>query len=97
MILAGSIFLLTDCLTTVGLYGERRFLQKLPNESVFNLFARPGCFAQERETGFYRRVELKTADGDVPSHLAPAMPLDQLIENALQRDTMQWIAGSGAQ
>ena len=61
----------------------------------FDPLAGPGCFAQKRQTGFYARIEKKTADGDAPPHFAPAMPLDKLIENALQRDAVQWIARMG--
>ena len=66
---------------------------KFRNEPPFDPLARPRCFAQERETGFHRRVELKAADGDASSHFAPAMPQDKLIENVLQRDAVQGIAG----
>jgi len=67
-------------------------VQTLLNEPVFNLLAGPGGFPQERETGFDRRIQLKTADGNTPPHLAPTVPLDKLIENGLQRDAVQRIA-----
>ena len=67
------------------------FLRKLGDEPVFNLLAGPRSFAQERETGLHRRIELETPDRDAPPHLAPTMPLDELIDDALQRNAMQRI------
>ena len=52
-------------------------------------------FAQKRETGFNSWIELKTAYGDATPHFAPAMTLNQLIENGLQGDAVQWIARMG--
>jgi hypothetical protein len=69
------------------------FVQLLFDEPRFNLLACPRCFAQKRKTGLYARIELKTPDGDATPHLAPTMPLDKLIENLLQRDAVQGIAG----
>ena len=66
---------------------------KFSNEPVLDLFPCPRGFAQKRETGFDRRIELKTAYGDATPHFAPAMPLNQLIENGLQGDAVQRIAG----
>ena len=66
-------------------------LQPLPDEPVFHLFSRPRCLAQKREAGFHRGIELETADRDPPTHLAPAVPLDQLIQDALQRNAMERI------
>jgi hypothetical protein len=71
------------------------FLQKLPDEPVFNFLACPGRFTQERKTGLYARIELETPDRDATPHLAPTMPLNKLIENVLQRDAVQGIAGMG--
>src|ERR1017187_6796230 len=68
---------------------------KFSNEPVLDFFPRPLSFAQKRETGFYRRIELKTAYGDATPHFAPAMPLNQLIENALQSNAVQRVAGMG--
>ena len=72
------------------------FLRQLVDEPVFHLLPCPGGFAQEREAGLHRRIELETTDGDAPPHLAPAIPLDKLIENVFQRYTMQRIAGMGS-
>jgi hypothetical protein len=71
-------------------------ISKFPGTPVFNLLARPRCFAEKREAGFHRRIELKTPDGDAPAHFAPAMPLNQLVENVLQRDAVQRIVGMGS-
>ena len=68
---------------------------KFSNEPVLDFFSRPWSFAQKREAGFYRRIELKTANGDSTPHFAPAMPLNQLIENALQSNAVQRVAGMG--
>ena len=65
---------------------------QLADEPVFHALPRPRRFPQEREAGFHRGIELKTADGNAPSHLAPAMPLHELVENRLQRDAVQRIA-----
>jgi hypothetical protein len=71
-----------------------RFIcQLLFDEPRFDLLACPRCFAQKRKTGLDARIELETPDWDATPHLAPTMPLDQLIENVLQRDAVQWIAG----
>lgn len=71
-------------------------LTQLANEPIFNFLAGPRSFAQEREAGLHGGIELEAADRNTPPHLAPAMPLDQLIEDAFQRDAVQWIAGMGA-
>ena len=68
-------------------------VQKLLNEPIFHLLARPGGFSQKCETGLYRRIQLKAAYGNTPSHLFPSVPPDELIKDVLQRDTMQRIAG----
>ena len=65
------------------------------DEPVFNFLSCPGRFTQERKTGLDARIELETPDRDAPPHLAPTMPLDKLIENVLQRDAVQGIAGMG--
>jgi hypothetical protein len=65
------------------------------DEPVFNFLSCPGRFTQERQTGLYARIELETPDRDAPPHLAPTMPLDKLIDNVLQRDAVQGIAGMG--
>ena len=63
------------------------------DEPVFNFLSCPRRFTQERQTGLDARIELETPDRDAPPHLAPTMPLDKLIENVLQRDAVQGIAG----
>ena len=65
------------------------------NEPVLNLFARPGRFAQKSETGLHGWIESKTADGNAPPHFAPAVALNQLVYDVLQRDAMQGITGIG--
>jgi hypothetical protein len=35
----------------------------------------------------------ETADRDTATHLGPAIPLDKLLDNGLQRDPVQRIAG----
>jgi len=65
------------------------------DEPVFNFLSCPGRFTQERQTGLDARIELETPDRDAPPHLAPTMPLDKLIDNVLQRDAVQGIAGMG--
>jgi hypothetical protein len=59
----------------------------------FDPFPRPGCFSEKRETGFHAGVMEKTADRDATSHLGPPKPLDQFLDNGLQRDPVQRIAG----
>ena len=57
-----------------------------------NPLSRPGCFAEECETGFHAGVVEETADRDAPPHLGPPMPLDQLFDDGLKRDPVQRIA-----
>ena len=66
--------------------GER--ISKLPNKPVLHPFTSPGCFAEEREARFYRWIELKTTDGNTAPHFIPAMLLNKLIEDVLQRDAV---------
>jgi len=68
-------------------------VQSFFDEPFFNFRARPWCLAQKRKTGFYARIELKTTDGDAMSHLSPTMTRDQFLNDALQRDAVQRIAG----
>ena len=70
-------------------------LQLLLDEPVFDLLACPRRLAQKREAGLYRRIESKRADRNPPPEFAPAMPLDELIDDVLQRDAVQWIARMG--
>jgi len=69
------------------------FVPSFFDEPGFNSRARPRCFSQKRKTGLYARIDLKTTDGDAMSHLSPTMPRDQFLNDALQRDAVQWIAG----
>ena len=59
----------------------------------FDPLPRPGCFPEKRETGFHAGVMEETADRDTPPHLGPSIPLDQFLDDGLQCDPMQWIAG----
>ena len=69
------------------------FGQQFPDEPRLDFLAGPGRLAQKREAGLYRRIELETPDRDAPAHLAPTVPLDELIEDVLKCDAVQWIAG----
>lgn len=72
--------------------GRRRcFFSKFGAEPVLDFLPRPRRFAQKRQAGFHRRIELETADGETPPQLAPTMPLNELIEDGFQRDAMQRI------
>ena len=66
------------------------FIRDVP---PFDPFPRPGCFPQKREAGFHAGVVEETADRDTPPHLGPSIPLDQFLDDGLQCDPMQWIAG----
>ena len=68
----------------------------LPDEPVFHPLTHPRRFAQEHEAGLDRGIELETTDGNAPPHLAPAMPLDKLVDNLLQRYAVQRIARMGS-
>jgi hypothetical protein len=63
-------------------------ISKLPDKPVFDPFTSPGCFAEEREARLHRWIELKTTDGDTTTHFTPAMLLDKLVEDVLQRDAV---------
>ena len=67
-------------------------LPELCDEPRFDLLARPRGLAQEGQAGLHRRIELEAADRDPQGHLAPAMPLDQLVDDAFQGDAVQRIA-----
>jgi len=66
---------------------------KLPDKPVLHLFPRPSIFTQESQAGLDRWIELEATDRNSPPHLAPTMPLDELIEDVLQRYAVQGIAG----
>jgi hypothetical protein len=59
----------------------------------FDPFPRPGSFSEKREAGFHAGVVEETADRDATSHLGPPIPLDQFLDDGLQRDPVQRIAG----
>jgi hypothetical protein len=66
------------------------FIRDVP---PFDPFPRPGCFSEKRETGFHAGVMEETADRDATSHLGPPKPFDQFLDNGLQRDPVQRVAG----
>ena len=66
------------------------FIRDVP---PFDPFPRPGCFSEKRETGFHAGVKEETADRDATSHLGPPKPFDQFLDNGLQRDPVQRVAG----
>ena len=53
----------------------------------------PGCFPEKRKAGFHAGVMEETADRDTPSHFGPSIPLDQFLDDGLECDPVQWIAG----
>ncbi len=61
---------------------------KLVDEPIFHFLARPGGLAQKRKTGFHGRIELETSDRNAAAHFTPAMTLDQLVEDAFQRNAV---------
>ena len=67
----------------------------LVDEPVFHFFAGPGGFAQKGEAGLHGGIELKTTNGDASAHFAPAVFLNELVEDVFQRDAVQRIAGMG--
>jgi len=66
------------------------FIRDVP---PFDPLPRPGRFAEKREAGFHAGVVEETADRDAAPHLGPPIPLDQLLDDGLQRDPVQRIAG----
>ena len=63
------------------------------DKPIFNSAAGPGGFAQKGQGGFDTRIKLEAADGNALGHHRPTVPFDQLLENLLQRDAVQGIAG----
>jgi hypothetical protein len=61
----------------------------------FDTFPRPRCFSEKREAGFHARVVEKTADRNATTHLSPPIPFDQVLDDGLQRNPVQWIARMG--
>lgn len=59
----------------------------------FDPLPRPGRFSEKREAGFHAGVVEETTDRDATPHLGPPIPLDQFLDDSLQRDPVQWIAG----
>ena len=66
------------------------FIRDVP---PFDPLTRPGRFSEKREAGFHAGVVEETADWDANPHLGPPIPLDQFLDDGLQRDPVQWIAG----
>ena len=60
----------------------------ISNKPRLDFLARPRRFAQKSKAGLDRRVELKTPDRDPARHLGPAVALDQLGQDVLQRDAV---------
>jgi hypothetical protein len=59
----------------------------------FDPLSRPGRFSEKREAGFHAGVVEETADRDSAPHLGPPIPLGQFLDDGLQRDPVQRIAG----
>ncbi len=76
-------------------YFPPSFLQDLREELPFDPLARPGRVPQKREAGLHGWVVEETADRNAPPHLGPPIPLDQLTDDSLQREAVQWVAGMG--
>jgi hypothetical protein len=68
------------------------FIRDVPS---FDTFPRPRRFSEKREGGFHARVVEKTADWDATTHLSPPIPFDQVLDDGLQRNPVQWIARMG--
>ena len=68
------------------------FIRDVP---PFDALPRPRSFSKEGEAGFYTGVVEETADRDATTHLDPPIPLDQVLDDGLQRDSVQRIAGMG--
>ena len=66
------------------------FIRDVP---PFDPLSRPGRFSEKREAGFHAGVVEETADRDATPHLGPPIPFDQFLDNGLQRDPVQRIAG----
>jgi hypothetical protein len=76
-------------------FSNPSFLQSLREKPPFDPLARPGRFPQKREAGLHAWVMEETADRDATPHLGPPMTRNQLADNGLQRDAVQWIVGMG--
>lgn len=61
----------------------------------FDPLPRRGRFAEKREAGCDAGVLEETADRDTAPHLGPPIPLDQFLDDGLQGDPVQRIAGVG--
>jgi hypothetical protein len=68
-------------------------VSKFGNIPVFDFFSGPRGFVQESEAGFDGGIELKAADGNAPAHFTPAMSLYEDIDDVLQGNAVQGIAG----
>jgi len=68
------------------------FIRDVPS---FDPLPRPGRFSEERQAGFHAGVVEETTDRDATAHLDPPVPLDQFLDDGLQSDSVQRIAGMG--
>jgi hypothetical protein len=59
----------------------------------FDPLPRPGRFSEKGKAGFHAWVVEETADRDATPHLGPPIPLDQCLDDGLQRDPVQRVAG----
>ena len=72
----------------VGAVGSPAYFKAPPINQSSTLLQGPGCFAKEREARLHRWIELKTTDRNTAPHFIPAMLLNKLIEDVLQRDAV---------
>lgn len=56
---------------------------------VFDFFSRPGGFAQKCQTGFYRWVGGKAADGNMLAERLPAIVLKETADDLFQGDAVK--------
>lgn len=77
-------------LEEAGSLGSPVFIRDVP---PLDSLPRPGRFPEKRETGFHAGIVEETADRDATSHLGPPKPFDQFLDNGLQRDPVQRVAG----
>ena len=66
------------------------FIRDVP---PFDPLPGPGRLAEKCEAGFDTGIMKETANWDATSHLGPAIPLDQVLDDGFQRNPVQWIAG----
>lgn len=58
---------------------------------LFHLFSRPRCFPQKLQAGFHRGIILEAIDIDARGERLPAVVINQLDDNGLQRKAVQGI------